>query len=350
MFRSDSLNLPLAVAALLCAGTALHAGLAIDATFDPSLDSAEIAAINQAISTLTSDITSPNNLTVSIYFNSMSSGLGESSTTIYEPTYLQYYDAYAAVATSPDQLEALHSLGTAPTGSSSDSPVPGTDNEMWITAAECRNLDITALGSCAGGVDKHDPSGLVPSTQNGTFDGAIGLNTSFTSPGNGDYSLEAVAAHEIDEVLGIGGTGSTIGDGSPFSGHAGDLDLFRFTAPGVRSYSTMQTTSPYSYFSIDGGQTVLSYFNQTQGADYADWLSNCASATLCTNDIPNGFPVQVQDAFGTAGASPVLGQNEIIAFNVIGYEIAPEPSSIALTALGLALGLAFLRRGRTYIG
>ena len=131
----------------------------------------------------------------------------------------------------------------------------------------------------------------------------IGLNTSITfypgQPNNGtNYGLQAVANHEIDEALGIGGTGSTLG-GSP-TGPVGDLDIFRYSAPGVRSYSTVQTTSPYSYFSIDGGKTVLSYFNQTAGADYADWLSN---------PIPSGFSPQVQDAFGQPGTNPALGIN-----------------------------------------
>lgn len=86
-------------------------GLTIDPTFDPSLSSADDAAINAAIGNIEASIASPNDITVSIYFNSMSSGLGESVTTLAEATYLQYYDAYAAVATSSDQLEALNSLG-----------------------------------------------------------------------------------------------------------------------------------------------------------------------------------------------------------------------------------------------
>ena len=120
--------------------------------------------------------------------------------------------------------------------------------------------------------------------------------------------------------------------------HLWDLDLFRYSAPGVRSYSNTQSTSPLAYFSFDGGNTVVSYFNQTSGADFADWLSN---------PIPAGFGPQVQDAFGEPGTDPVLGPNELTAFNVIGYQVtAPEPSTFALAGLGLALGFAFVRRSR----
>ena len=52
--------------------------------------------------------------------------------------------------------------------------------------------------------------------------------------------------------------------------------------------------------------------------------------------------------FGTPGATPALGQDEITAFNVIGYDLVqqqtvPEPGTLALLGTSL-LGLAALRR------
>jgi hypothetical protein len=323
----------IAAVLLLCVGTAHASSLIINPTFDSSITSDPGAAgiegtINAAIATLEGDITSPNNIAVSLYFTEMSGGLGESTTGIYTVSYFDYYNAFKAVATSPAQLAALASLGVAPTSASSPNPVDGS-TQVVITSAEGRNLGFNTPGVVAAGT--------------GTFDTEISLNTSLTfppEPATGSfYGLEAVATHEIDESLGIGGTGSTLDGGGSLTGAVGDLDLFRYSAPGVRSYSNLSTVSPYSYFSIDAGLTVVSYFNQTGGADFADWLSD---------PIPPGFPAQVQDAFGGPGSNPALGPNELAAFTTIGYNIVtPEPSSLILFGSALAI---FVGAGRRRLG
>jgi len=351
---SSRMALPMiAAVVLLGAGTPAHAGsITINPTFDTTITSDPGAAgiesaINGAIATIEADIASPNNISVAIYFTE-GGGLGESLTGEYLPTYQQYYNAFAAVATQPDALAALASLGPAPTGPSSGNPVNGNTGVV-VTSAEGRNLGFATPGVIAPNSNINDATG------GGTFDSEIALNTSITyppEPNNGsNYGLEAVANHEIDEALGIGGTGSTLNGTGSLTGPVGDLDLYRYSAPGVRSYVNTNSTNPLSYFSIDGGDTVESYFSQTTGADFADWLSNCTNVTLCQADgLPDGFNPQVQDAFGEPGTDPTLGVNELAAFNAIGYDVVsstPEPSTLLLfgSALAIIAG-AGLRKSR----
>lgn len=309
-------------------------GLTINATFDPTLTSAEQAQINIAIANVEAAVTSPHNIAVSIYFNSTNSGLGESITSVDTPAYYDFYNDLVSVATQSNQLTAIASLGTAPTSMTSSSPVPGaTSTKMYITTAEARNLGFSGFGTTPG----------VP-VNSVNYDGQVLLNTTMTSaPGtlNGStYSLQSVAAHEIDEILGIGGTGTALGTGN--QGQTGALDLFRYSASGTRSYTT--STSATSYFSIDAGRTILSYFNQSGSGDYSDW----------NNTGHSGFAMQVQDAFGTPGVDVVLGTTEITALNVIGYRLvngsqvtAPEPSTTVLCGLSL-VGLGLVGRKRSW--
>jgi hypothetical protein len=314
---------PVVAIVMLCGHA--KADLVINATFDSSITSLPNAAaiegaINSAIKVLEQNIST--SIKVSVDFQNMPSGLGQSQTTEYGISYFDYYNALKAAATTPAQLTALASLGAPPTSETSANPVNG-GTTMVITSADGRALGFNTPGATGPG---------------GTFDSVISLNTSITSPPNGlngsTYSLMSVAMHELDEVLGIGGTGSNLGNGGTA---IGSLDLFRYSAPGVRSYTTNANAT--SYFSIDGGNTVLSFFNQQAGADYADWSSN---------PIPGGFPVQVQDAFGTPGTNPTLGSNELTALNVVGYSLSavPEPSSLAMlgSAVLFVSGYGWLRR------
>ena len=78
-----------------------------------------------------------------------------------------------------------------------------------------------------------------------------------------------VSQHEIMEILGGGGAGSTLGS---FDGVAyGATDLYRYSGLS-KSYTTDTTAT--ACLSVDGGQTCIAAFNQTGGgSDYGDFLS-----------------------------------------------------------------------------
>ena len=291
-----------------------RANIVITPTFEASITSdpnsaAIISTINQAISFYESNIT--NSIIVSMDFGEMGTGLGQSSTFIGTIGYSQYLSALQGNSSGDAvDLSALASLPAGP-----NNPVNG-DLNIVLTTANLRALGINAV-----------PPGP---------DSTVTVNTSITNyPGMAfdpsKYSLLAVIEHEMDEGLGLG---SHLDSGST-TGAIRVEDLFRYSANGVRSFTT--SSGATAYLSVDGGLTDLIGFNQSGppgGADYGDWASS-------------GTP-HVQDAFGTPGANPVFGVEQT-ALDVIGYNFSsptPEPSTLWLLAVGTVAVLARARRSQ----
>lgn len=317
---------------LLFTGIA-NANLVIVPTYESSITSDPNAStientIQAAINNLDNSIA--NNVTVSITFGEMSSGLGQSSTYQYDIN----YSNYVADLTSHQTLTVQDTTARASLPlSSTTNPVNGS-TQIQTTGALLR----------AFGINANPPAGQTDSTVE--FNTSL-LNISLGNPGAGKYSLASVVTHEMDEVLGVGGGGSQLESGGSTTGAIGPLDLYRYSAPGVRSYTTTPGADPY--FSINGGTTNLAYFNQTGNGDYADWGNGI------TNDQQGNTPPLVQDAFGTPGSNPQLSSEELTALDVVGWNLtpagllienAPEPSTWAMLFGGIAVLVVFRYRAK----
>jgi hypothetical protein len=271
-------------------------------TSDPNAVTIE-ATINSALAVYSAKIS--NDITVELNFKEMTSGLGQSSTYFSNISYSSFMTALIAGA-STDTTDTT-ALAHLPNGTIN--PVDGSTT-ISVTTANLRALGIN----------------VIPPT--GQPDSFIGLNTSImnldrNSINPGKYDLMAVVSHEVDEALGLG-SGLNGGNVRP-------EDLFRYASGGARSYTTNSAAA--SFFSLDG-TTNLAPFNQSAGADYGDWASSGVT--------------RVQDAFGTAGATPNLGV-ELTVLDAIGYNLTttatPEPGTLALFGFAL-VGLAGLKRLR----
>jgi hypothetical protein len=294
------------------------ANLVINPLFDSSITSdpnavAIEASINAAINFYETYFTDP--IAVSITFQEMTSGLGQSTWEYYNIPYTTFYNHLVSDASTSTDSTALAHLPSGP-----NNPVNGS-SDINVNTANLRALGLTGFSSSL-------PGGA---------DGIIGLNTHLTdigSPGSsGQYSLFAVAEHEIDEVLGLGSALPSLPGGDPLP-----EDLFRYDSSGRRSYTA---SNALAYLSIDGRTLLAQFDNQGDGGDYGDWQSN---------PRPAGVPPKVQDAFATPGAHPTLDPSspEVIALDAIGYNFAnptPEPSPAILLSSALVLG-ALLTLGR----
>lgn len=286
--------------------------------------------INQAIAQVDSLVSTP--LSLNINFLSVNSGLGSSvGTGMLDLSYSSYLSYLQA---SPNKSSAdLTALASLPTG-------PGTGVNNNATQVALGGALLDAIG------DTSDGNSSIAA--NNGFAGTIALNTSIMNLSRNPYDpskydLFSTVTHEVDEILGIGGAGSTL-TASGGATDIGPLDLYRYSGPGVKSYSNSANTS--SYFSINGGNIRLAYFNQNSGGDYADWGDGVVPADGSGNNPP-----QVQDAFGDSTAEPNMGPNEVTALDVVGWNLTPtglalevpEPSTAAMMMIGLS-ALLCLRR------
>jgi hypothetical protein len=212
-----------------------------------------------------------------------SNAVGASVSSLYG--YYSYSQIKSLLATSSSSNIADTALATAVKNLPVYAPSGVTNYVLPSSEAKALGLSYVSPSATDGYI------GFAGSTSGYDFAPADGISST-------TYDFQAVAAHEIDEVLGriSGLSGSTPSYRTVF-------DLFRYSAPGVISDSYTTTT----YFSIDGGKTKLATFNNsTSGGDRSDW------ATYSTS-------TDIQDAFISKGKNLNLTAVDLTGLDVLGY-------------------------------
>lgn len=258
-------------------------GLTFVPTFDSSISSdknsaAIMATINAALTELASNYSDP--VTINVTFKNVKSGLGASLTSYTTVAYTDFLTALKAHATTADDATALANTPAGPTN-----PVNG-DPSISLTLPNARALGFSADNG--GGPDSTISLNI----------SLMNITSSNTDPTK--YSLRETALHELTEVMGSSSAldSGTVGPVTP-------IDLFRYDQKGSRTYTQDPTGS--AYFCLDG-KTMRAQFNQDKSGDFGDYFS------INGNQKP-----QIQDAFGTPGASNLQLSAELVELDVVGY-------------------------------
>lgn len=199
---------------------------------------------------------------------------------------------------------------------------------MFITTANAKVLGLRSPTDTAV-----DGSIVSNSNYNWDFDQSDGV-------GVGQQDFVGVNVHEIGHALGfISGVDTVdrfIGTDTGLEGFAvmNTLDLFRYGDRFGTGALRDMAVGGNSFFSLDNGATSIAEFSTGRrngdGQQASHWKDDQDLGLL-------------DPTTNASGADNMLSELDLLAFDVIGYTIIPEPSSLSLVALG-ALALLSARR------
>ena len=281
-----------AATAALTSPAAAAGGLVINVTYDQSqssLPAGFVAAVNYVVSYYESVFTDPITINIDVGYGEIdgqplgSGALGESETYLDNSySYSQVVAALKASATSSAQQAAYASLPTT-------SPLSG--GTLWLSTAQEKGLGLASA---------NDPS----------VDGFVGFSSIYpfsysptATPASNQYYFVGVVEHEISEVMGRASfLGDAIGNTTSYS----LMDLFRYSAPGVRDLTAIPP-APYNgaYFSVNNGTTNLDNWNTNPNGDLGDWARTAGADAYL--------------AFNPSGQLNIVTPTDLTLMNVLGY-------------------------------
>lgn len=268
------------------------------------------------------------------------STLGSASSTSQGSFYTDVRNALTLKSTSGNDAIAVAGL---PAGASLSFLTNDPNTSAVVTdnngSANNSILDINTANAKALGLRDANDAGT---------DAQIAFNNTFSwdfdqsdGVGAGLQDFVGVTVHEIGHALGFVSGVDTVDlthGAGPFAGTSLDpfrvfsvLDLFRYSEDGQLNFASGGTP----YFSIDGGATNLAAFStgpfNGDGRQASHWKDNLGIGIM-------------DPTANSPGSLNTLSSIDLVAFDVIGYQLIPESSSALLGAIGLLCIVSRRRR------
>jgi hypothetical protein len=299
-----------------------------------------------------SQLVDPVTVNINVNYASLGAGiLGSASSTGDLFTYSGFKTALTLDITSADDAMAVANLqpGTAmslyinrtstnPNGSGSAMPYVDNDGDANNTSIRMTRANARALGLWAASDNTGDASITFNSNFTWDFDRSNGITA-------GTYDYVGIAVHEIGHALGfISGVDILDGNSPPVYGPFADnlftyvapLDMFRYSAASVANNSLDWTADTRNkYFSLNGGVTDSGSF--ATGVNFGDGRQ--------ASHWKDGLGMGVMDPTAAAGELLSISNRDLRAFDVIGWQRIPEPSTVLLVLVG-CFGLSRTLRRR----
>ena len=356
---SSNRNLLLAAALFVGLGSA-YAG-PVTFTCAANIDATAAGTCAYLNSIVAGDYTSTfTNVDASVYITYGATGLASSTTGFFNDlsyaTFVADLTADALASGNPVMLAAVSSLNTV------DASTYYATSKVAVTSTEGEALGVP-LANLVGTTGPAAGNNACAIGTAGCYNGVITLtnaaNTWYYDQNGGiepaaRYDVYAAVEHELDEILGtsscISTQGATLADACDVLGGTGipsSTDLYRYNSKGNLALNSANTglagATAGAYFSYTGGTSNGAngkvYNTLSNGNDYADFTSTCP-----------GGPFAIQDAQGCPGTDQGFnikkdGNAEINLLNALGFQLAtPEPATVALFAVGLAMMAGWRRR------